>query len=324
MEHRNILIFEQTDRLKGLLIILIVFGHIKEIFNVEIQYILYSFHVTTFLFLPFLFNNDLLTLKNIIKILRRYYIPYTIFFIVSLFAFTVYLNNEFDPISSIIAWFIGSGPLLRDSTGLSTYWFFPALISILVFIMLYNSLSLIGKYIFLSLMIISHFFIPILPKEILEYFPYNMYVAFYLFIVGLIIKHIFYQYAWRNIPDWLIVLIFFFALVAVIGTDFNLASPLLPNIILNPLDFILHDFIMIVGFFTMILLSEKISFFQQFGKYTIAIYTVHPFVIQIVGLTYNWNTIFEGFIKFLLVFVISYIIAKGIYLMNLNQIIYPR
>lgn len=324
MEYRNILTFEQTDRLKGLLIILIVFGHIGEIFTDKIQYILYSFHVTTFFFLPFLFNNDVLTLKNIIKIFRRYYIPYTIFFIVALFAFTLYLHNEFDPMSSIIAWFIGSGPLLRDSSGFATYWFFPALISILVFIMLYNSLSLIGKKIFLTLMIIAHFFIPIVPGKILEYFPYDMYVAFYLFIVGLIIKYIFYQHIWRSIPDWLIVVIFSFALVAVIGTDFNLAGPLLPNIILNPLDFILHDFIMILGFFTMIILSEKISFFQQFGKYTIAIYTVHPFVIQIVNLTYNWNTIFEGLIKFLLVFVISYLIAKGIYLINLNKIIYPR
>ncbi len=324
MEHENILTFEQTDRLKGLLIILVVFGHIGEIFTEKMQYILYSFHVTAFFFLVFLFNNDVLTFKNIIKILKRYYIPYTIFFIIALFAFTLYLHNEFDPMSSIISWFIGSGPLLRDSIGFSTYWFFPALISILVFVMLYNSLSLIEKYIFLILMIIAHFLIPSVPGEILKYFPFGMYVAFYLFIIGLVIKYIFYQHAWRNIPDWLIVVIFFFALVAIIGTGFNLASPLLPNIILSPLDFILHDFVMILGFFTMILLSEKIGFFQQFGKYAIAIFTVHPFVIQIINLTYNWNTILEGLIKFLLVFVISYIIAKGIYLINLNIIIYPR
>lgn len=325
MEHKNILTFEQTDRLKGLLITLIVFGHIGgEIITDKIQYLLYSFHVTTFLFLPFLFNSDVLTLNNIIKIFRRYYIPYTIFFIIALFAFTQYLHNEFDPISSIIDWFIGSGPFLRDAIGFSTYWFFPALISILMFIMLYNSLSMIGKKIFLSLMIIAHFFIPLVPGEVLQYFPYSMYVAFYLFIIGSFIKYIFYQHAWRNIPDWLIVVTFSFALVAIFGSGFNLASPLLPNIILSPLDFILHDFVMIVGFFTMILLSEKIGFFQQFGKYTIAIYTVHPFVIQIVNLTYNWNTIFESLIKFLLVFVISYIIAKGIYLVSLNKIIYPR
>lgn len=323
-ENKHILTYEQTDRLKGLLIILIVLGHIGQLFTVQSQSVLYAFHITTFLFLPFLFNNDKLTIENIKKTFKRYFIPYSIFFAVSLLVFTMYLQNEFDPMSTFIAWLIGSGPLLRGSIGFSVYWFFPALIFLLVLIMVNNTLSLTGRKIFFYLMIVAHFFIPMLPGEILQYFPFGSYVALYLFIVGLVIKYIFYHYPWRNIPQWIVIMTFIIALVAVYGSKFNLASPLLSNIISMPFDFILHDFIMISGFFSMILLSEKINFFEWFGRYSIAIYTVHPFVIKILDITYNWTTFLEGFIKFILVLMISCVIAKGVYVIGLNRILYPR
>ena len=188
----NILSFEQTNRLKGLLILLIVFGHISQLLEQigSLHATLYSFHVVAFLLLPFLFNKDLLTSTNIKKNLRRIYVPYTIFFIISLVAFSL-MQHHFDPLSALRSWVIGSSYFLKIDTGFRIFWFFPALLSTILLIMLFNGLSQKSKKVFLSLMILLHFLIPFIPKMYLFYFPLSSYISFYLFIIGISVAYIY-------------------------------------------------------------------------------------------------------------------------------------
>jgi fucose 4-O-acetylase-like acetyltransferase len=124
----NILSFEQSDRLKGILILLIIFGHISEIFGRYdmLMATLYSFHVVSFLLLPFLFNKDTINRKNIIKNLKRIYIPYTIFFILALTLYSL-LQHKFNLSSALSTWFIGSSYYLKIDIGLRVLWFFQHL-----------------------------------------------------------------------------------------------------------------------------------------------------------------------------------------------------
>ena len=320
----NRLTFEQTNRFKGLLILLIVFGHISQLLQQygSLHATLYSFHVVSFLLLPFLFNQDHLTLKNIKKNLRRIYIPYSLFFLLSLIAFSL-IEHHFNTLSALKAWIIGSSALLKVETGFRIFWFFPALLSTIILLMGYNMLSEKRKKILFFMMLLTHILIPFIPKHALFYFPLSSYISLYLFSIGLIVKYLYEHWNYSK-HSLLISTIFILSLVLSYGSDFSLASAIFPNIIKNPLNFLLQDIIMIVSFFALILWSKKLKFLESFGKYSLAIFTIHPFIIQVVNKVYVWETFMEGLLKFLMVLVITYGVVKIIYWMKIDKIIYPR
>lgn len=319
------LTFEQTNRFKGLLILLIVFGHISQLFEQysSLHATLYSFHVVSFLLLPFLFNKDILNFQNIKKNLRRIYIPYTLFFLLSLLIYSI-LKQQFNPLSAITGWFIGSSALLKIDTGLRVFWFFPTLMFTLMLIMLFNTLSKSKKKIFFFLMTLGHLLIPLIPKVYLFYFPLSSYVSIYLFVIGITVQYIYNNLNYTNYPIWLYTLLFITALYLAYGSNFSLASAIFPNILDNPYNFILQSIIMVLGFFTLLMWSKEIHSFEFFGKYSLAIFTIHPFVIQALNIVYPWYSFTDGLIKFLLVISFTYFILKVIYYFNLNKFIYPK
>ena len=321
----NILTFEHTNRLKGLLILLIVFGHISQIFHTHdgLHSSLYSFHVVSFLLLPFLFNKDLLTFKNIKKNLWRIYFPYTFFFLLSFIAYSL-LEHQFNPLSALTSWAIGTSALLKLETGFRIFWFFPALMSTVLLIMLFNTLSKKFKKAFLIIMILGHFLIPFVPKHYLFYFPLSSYIAVYLFIIGLTVQYLYKNFNYNCYPTWGYSIFFLLLLYLNFGLDFSLASAKFPNIVDKPFNFMLQDIIMITSFFTLILWSKNIKFFEIFGEYSLAIFTIHPFVIQALNIFYDWTSVQEGFIKFLFVISITFLITKIIYYFNFNNFIYKR
>ena len=321
----NDLTFEQTNRFKGLLILLIVFGHISQIFHAHdgLHSALYSFHVVSFLFLPFLFNKDPLTFKNIKKNLWRIYFPYTLFFLLSFIAFSI-LQHQFHPLSALSSWAIGSSALLKLDTGFRIFWFFPALFSTILIIMMFNTLSKKFKKVFIFIMILGHFIIPFIPKSYLFYFPLSSYIPIYLFSLGISIRYVYKNFKYKEYPTLLYSLLFFTLLYLNFGSNFSLASAIFPNILNNTFNFIMQDIIMIISFFTLISWSKNIKFFEIFGRYSLAIFTIHPFVIQALNTFYEWTTITEGFIKFLLVITITLLITKIIYYFNIDEIIYKK
>ena len=321
----NILMVSQTDRLKGLLILLIIMGHIEEFFTEHelLQMVLYSFHVSSFLMLPFLFNKDLLNYKNLKKNLKRIYVPYSLFFLFSIVAYS-FLTKELDVFSAILAWFIGTAEVIKPQAGFSLLWFFPALFSMLFILMLYNRLSLINQKRLLFFLLLTHLTLSLLPHRYLSYFLFSLYVPLYLFIIGMVIRYIYTNIDYHKYSIWLLSMVFGILLYLAYGSNFNLSTPLFPNIVENPLMFLIHDLILIVGFFTMIAWSRKIKFFEMFGTYSLAIFTLHPFVIQLLNRVYPWSSMFDGVVKFILVVIVSLLLTKGIYYFRLNRILYPR
>ena len=320
----NQLTFAQTDRFKGLLILLIVFGHISELLQQygSLHATLYSFHVISFLLLPFLFNKDLLNVKNILKNVRRIYIPYSIFFLLSLLVFS-FLEHRFDPLSALTAWGIGSSALLKIETGLRVFWFFPALMFSVILIMYFNTLSKKIQKVWLIFMLFAHIAIPFIPKTYLFYFPLSSYISFYLFVIGIAVSFLYKHFDYSRY-SWQLSTLFLLALYVAYGSDFSLASAIFPNIKDHTFNFILQDFIMILSFFVLILWSRDIRFFEYFGKYSLAIFTIHPFIIQSLNLMYDWNGLTEGIIKFLSVLIINILIIKLIYYFNINKVFYPK
>ena len=320
----NRLTFEETDRFKGLLILLIVFGHISQLLQQygSLHATLYSFHVVSFLLLPFLFNRDHLTVQNIKKSLRRIYIPYTLFFLLSLTAFSL-MEHHFDVSSALMAWSIGSSALLKVATGFRIFWFFPALLSTILLLMIYNRLSTPNKKVLFIMALIAHFLIPFIPKSYLFYFPLSSYISLYLFSIGIMVKYLYDHWDYRRYKVALSIG-FILLLLLSYGSDFSLASAIFPNIIENPLYFLLQDGVMIVSFFTLILWSSKMKFLESFGKYSLAIFTIHPFIIQVINKLYPWESFMEGLIKFVIVLLTTYLVVRVLYWIKIDTILYPR
>ncbi len=127
---------DQSNFIKGILILLIVLGHNSILMHIvpdsPLKNWIYSFHVKSFFFLPFLYGFKEFRLGSLKKNSRRLLLPYTIFFIM------LFIANIHD-IQTVnlykIAWtyITGSNDLLRSVTGLTYLWFLPSMFSILAF-----------------------------------------------------------------------------------------------------------------------------------------------------------------------------------------------
>jgi fucose 4-O-acetylase-like acetyltransferase len=326
--NNNFLTFEYINKFKGILIILIIAEHIEGLGSLEVNTAILSFHVTSFFFLPFLFNNDKLTLFNMVKIFKRYYVPYTVFFLVSYIAYRIIFHNTVSISDASFLWLTGTMYTLKEAIGIGAYWFFPALIALLISIMFHNSLSDFWKKVFIVFAFISHLFIGFFayPKEVLRYIPFDLYVPLYLFFLGYIIKNIIYTVELTKNRLIVITLIFIISLILSYsyGESFNIASPYFPSILTRPVDFILRDTLMISGFFSILFITKYIPYTSLFGIYSIAIYTLHPLIIQAVHLILRSETFSMSILKFFIVLSITFTLAHIIYKFKINKLIYPK
>jgi fucose 4-O-acetylase-like acetyltransferase len=326
--NKELLTFEYIDKFKGLLIILIVAGHINGLTSEKVQIILYSFHISSFFFLPFLFNNDKLIFKNIIKIFKRYYIPYTVFFIISCIAYTVVLHNPINLSETFIFWITGTQSSVREASGIGAYWFFPALIALLTTIMFYNLFSNFWKKIFIIFSFFSHLLIGFLTysSDVFKNIPFDIYIPLYLFFLGFIVKNIINTIKLEEKLLIVITIIFIFSLILFYQNTemFDLATPYFPSILTNPMYFILHDFIMLSGFFSILYITRFIPYIAPFGKYSIAIYTLHPLINQTINLVLHTETFLMALLKFFIIFGLAFLFSLIIYKLNINKLIYPK
>ncbi len=327
VKNSQYLTIDKTNQMKGLLILLIIYGHIKGLTSFEQQNLLYVFHVTSFLILPFLFNNDKLSFSNITKVIKRYLIPFTIFFILTAILYSLVFTKRFELTSIIYAYFIATSNQLRETNGMSAYWFFPALIILLLTIMAYNSLHKKYKKYFLILIFFSHLFIGAftLPNTtILQKAPMSFYITLYISILGFLIKYIIYKVHITTNKFLVICFIFLISSFLFYGFRFNLASPWFPDIINNPYQFILVDIIIVSGFLSILFLSQKMVFLNKIGYYSLGIYLIHPLIIQLINILVSSHNIFTLYLELLIVIFLSYFCTKLIYKTNFNKYIFPR
>jgi len=190
--------------------------------------------------------------------------------------------------------------------------------------MLYNSYDDGGKNIMMFIMIGAHLFMPVLAIETLQMAPFYLFAGVYLFSLGLLIKYIYRHLSWRKVP----LVVYVFALTGLLylayGSSYNLAKSIVPDIVHEPYLFILHDLIMVAGFFTVVKISYYFSFLEQAGKYSIAIYTIHPFVIQLFNKLLINDSIVIDIVKFILVALSTYIIVLILSKTPIYRYLYPR
>lgn len=143
----------ESNALKGFLIILVVLGHNKFVMKGGMSNVfLYSFHVYAFYYLPFLYDFKRIEWKNFFRQnLTRLYVPYTIFFgLVTLVAFTT--GTSLPPIKVVVAYICGSQNMLHTTFGFGSFlWFLPTMLSVLMFRQIYYRSRFVWRNILLIL-----------------------------------------------------------------------------------------------------------------------------------------------------------------------------
>lgn len=157
---------DDSSAIKGLLTILIIIGHnhIMAPKTSPLMAYLYTFHVTCFFILPWLYNNKKkLTVKTLGSIIYRNWIPYIIFFVFSLGVFTVLESKHPDIAELFSAFIIGSQKLLKENVGVLFLWFLPTFCTFSILKMASDNNKRI-KYLFITLSLMT-FFLSILKRN---------------------------------------------------------------------------------------------------------------------------------------------------------------
>lgn len=300
----SLLTNQESNALKGLLILLVVLGHntylMVDMFAFKF---LYAFHVYAFFYLPFLYNHKEETISHcVIKNILRLYVPYTFAFVL-LLGIYVKINSAFNFENIFFAYVTGNPNHFLKMGGF--LWFIPTFFSLLLIKQLYYRGNIILRYLFLILSfgsLICYAFGYLGSWQI--YQPFRCMTAFAMLFPAVISRFFIKQ----SIIKFIDLYFFFFVIIAFIiypGNHFFAYT-------------ILNRFILpIVIFLFLYNQREKLVRFkllQRIGRYSFPIYVFHIFIYQccywLIGNYMGEGTLCLGILAFVFTFSISYFVAK--------------
>lgn len=178
-----------TQAAKGLLIILVIIGHLRSFVG---DYILlfdgfYNFHVICFLLFPFIYAIKPLSKAQVSIWVTRLYVPFLLFFILFFILSALFLEGgdreglEFIPVAFVIQ----TAPLLDKAIGTQILWFLPALFAILVLLSATHKAMKIHPVFLFAVFGAVHLVIGALPREMAIMIPLSLVLVLYLFIIGM-------------------------------------------------------------------------------------------------------------------------------------------
>lgn len=136
---KSILSRNQSQWLKGVLILLIVLGHngilmgkYEGMQKIALNDFMYSFHVYAFFFITSLYNWKPISWEGIKKNFRKLYVPYTLMFCAVCLINTLMTRCLPDPASLFVGYFTGGDPTIDKAIGMSFVWFLPTMFSFLI------------------------------------------------------------------------------------------------------------------------------------------------------------------------------------------------
>ena len=129
--NQSFLIRDESNAIKGVLILLIALGHdipfVKMTDSWMVMVWLYLFHLQAFFLLPFLYPIQQLRIKRVINLLARFYIPFVVF-LIPLLTIQLVRKQPIPPLDQLPIVFVGGGALfLRKFIGTQFLWFLPAM-----------------------------------------------------------------------------------------------------------------------------------------------------------------------------------------------------
>ncbi len=282
--------------MKGLLILLIIFGHNTVLTN-NISGLfdyLYSFHVLVFFILPWFYITKF-SWNSTIKRSVKLWFWYFAFFVVQVVFYNLLFNTTFSLLEAIKAFFLGGHTLLKGVTGYMYLWFMPTFF----FAMLLRDAYLVAHKPSRTAMIVASI-------GILVFFAFHTYTNYIAIIQGV-----------------------FFAALGIVASQFSLPKKNSYRCIIvaiftvcSILMFVdtvkgfIQPFMPFVAFFAIWSIVEfgkrYLDWLKSLGKLSLFVYLTHPLVFQLllrVVPNENLSQLGYGFMTFLLTTIVSIIVA---------------
>ena len=199
--HPSLISREASTAIKGLLMLLIVFGHtgwVTTDFETGSRtffwHWLYTFHVYVFLILPFIYGYSGKSVVNDLKHnLVKIGVPYCWFFLFSAIVFVTVGGGKFDPLGMLYAFFFGNEPLMDKYIGFNFMWFLPAMLALTTLKSVYYNSNKTIKIVIVSISIVLWvlaIFKVVSQYKVGMYVPFAISQAFYFILLGLIARFI--------------------------------------------------------------------------------------------------------------------------------------
>jgi fucose 4-O-acetylase-like acetyltransferase len=286
----------QSDAIKGVLILMVVIGHNLFLTTSihQLKSVLYSFHVFCFFFLIFIRPAKSITFGEVRDLIIRYLVPFLFFSVLSHVAFFSFVSdgrtgNIWSVITDIL---IGSADSLKRTTGFQLYWFLPAFFSLTLVHMFISSQNRCIKYVLIALTIVLHGFIPMLPSTVKFYNLFSILCSIYVFPLGLAIGkllEILYKNSFLQKSLTSKVLIWILTIASILYACFD--ERLYINLaILDLFDYaslgkmLFYDLLPILIFASLVMLAPMLSRFSQIGflgHHSLVIYLTHQIIFRV-------------------------------------------
>lgn len=323
--------FEETNIIKGILMLLVIAGHCHYLIPIDslpFRY-LYHFHVFCFFILPFFYDKrNNFTFSKIKNTIIKCYVPYFFFFVLCTIIYLMVDKSwgDYNGGKSVLAFFIGNDQLLKTQTGFYYLWFLPTFCSFTIIKYFFeNRYNKDDKNKFIAftlamLIVITFFILP--EKKVLfisSVVPFAITRALYLFSCG------FVTYLLAKIPYGKYVGGIVFVVLSFLYLLNN--GKIIVPIYLFPATAFLF-LLSIKGIVMQILNIHHLQLFGKFlqllGKLSFPIYLVHVIIYNVLEKLFN-HTILNSIITFLLTILLSIVVAM---LMNrillIQKLVLPK
>lgn len=339
---------EASTAIKGLLMLLIVFGHTGMLTTdfatgnkTFFWQWLYTFHVYVFLILPFIYGYNkksgvpenqaskcfdihqiIIDIKhNLVKI----GVPYCWFFLFSAIVFVTVGGGRFDLKGILYAFFFGNEPLIDKFIGFNFMWFLPAMLALTILKSIYYNSNKTVKVVIISISIILWalaIFKIISRYKVGMYVPFAISHAFYFIILGLMARYI-VEKQWTTKILMPVVVLLVFAMTLLLYYRKEIHTVMNLHIIIQLVMPILM-FLLLYCIRDILAKSKVLNFI---GTYSMQIYLVHVFVINALVVLFTHFTeqsIGLGIIIYILAICISCGLAMiMVKVPFINKVLFP-
>lgn len=340
---------DASAAIKGFMMLLIIWGHTEMMTpnyalgeRTLLYYWLYSFHVYIFFILPFIYGSKngqcekkdeghLIELgfiraelkHNILKI----GIPYFWFFCFSAIIFILSGKGEFNPTGLLYAFVFGNEQLMDKYVGFYFLWFLPAMLSLLTIksVWYHSSVNIRRIIIAISAIIWVLVILNVVTRhQIGMYVPFALSQAFCYIIYGLSSRWIIEkQLPNKRLIPTTVLLVIFLSFVL-------FSSDALNQSVVNITATV--RLIMPIAIFILLYncrhILEKSNLLRFVGRYSLQIYLVHVFVINILFVL-SVRFLEPGLVLRVVIYVLATVLSSAIavFLVKnpvLNKLLFPK
>jgi hypothetical protein len=271
---KSLLTRDESNAVKGMLILLIILGHNRYLMvDMFCFKFLYSFHVYSFFFLPFLYDYHPESWSQIIKKnLRRLYVPYTFFFLVLVLVGLIQ-GQDLESDRLFTAFFTGTQSNLRGALQSGGFlWFIPTLFSLLLFKSCYYSLPKYRIPLLLGSAITWTAFALCFFLKAQAYAPFSCFMGLAMLLPGVLSRQIFTNV---SLPRLSCLFLFLVIAILIIYPTFTHYSYLVCNRIVCP-----------VLIFSLIVKMRSaycgFAWIRKLGQYSFQIFLIHIFIYNAI------------------------------------------